>query len=55
MSDQQHLLKELKKAYKYYVEDDIMSFNNTLEGLVLAFSDDPNKIAERIRKFLSGR
>ncbi|MEM5867202.1 MAG: hypothetical protein QXG39_04715 [Candidatus Aenigmatarchaeota archaeon] len=45
------LLKELKRAYKYYVDNDVRAFDETMARIVLGFCDT-QKIVERIKKEL---
>jgi hypothetical protein len=49
------LLKELKRAYQYYIEGDVVSFDETLERVVLGFGNNAKKIVERVDDELSGR
>lgn len=49
------LKKELKRAYKLYIEGDVEAFDQTLESIVLCFSLHPHKMAEEIRRVLGDK
>lgn len=53
MVQEPNLLKELKKAYKYYIEGNVIAFDETLTGIILSFSSDAKRIINQIKKELN--
>lgn len=49
------LLKEMKRAYAYYIEGDVVSFDQTLGRIILGFGNNAKKIVERVDDELGGR
>ena len=49
------LLKELKTAYKRYIEGDVLAFDHTLRDIALVFAANPGTLAKQIRMELGLR
>ena len=49
MKVEKPLLRELKRAYRLYIEGDVASFDQTLATITLSFAGDAHKVMERIR------
>ena len=53
MKDKRLLLKQLKKAYKFYIEEDVVAFDETLASIVLSFSSDLQRVLKKIKEVIN--